>query len=158
MNLNRLTMGGRVVAVAGMLLFIDSLLPWFRLCASDLIGISVPGISNTCVSQTAWSNWASLLAVLVTIAMLVQIGLELASVQLPTPGTFSWAQVQLAAAALVLLLVVIQIAVGDSPGRRYLGAWLGLVFAAGLLYGAVLRSRESAAPPQWTPPREPTTP
>lgn len=152
MNLNRLTLGGRVVAVAGLLLFIDSFLPWFRVCGSI---ISYEGCFTT---ANGWDNWASLLAVLVTIAMLVQLGLELAGTDLRPPGTFTWAQVQLAAAGLVALLVLIQVAAGDGSGTtRSVGAWLGLVFAAGLVYGAVLRSREPTTPQEWTPPRKPTT-
>jgi len=154
-NLNRLTLGGRVVAVAGLLLFIDSFLPWFRVCVS----VPIVGYEGRCVTTASgWGNWASRLAVLVTIAMLVQLGLELAGTDLRPPGTFTWAQVQLAAAGVVALLVLIQVAAGDGSGTtRSVGAWLGLVFAAGLVYGAVLRSREPTTPQEWTPPRKPTT-
>src|SRR5262249_37187267 len=115
----------------------------FRLCVS----VPIIGYEGRCISATGWDNWASLLAVLVTIAILVQLGLDLAGTDVRSPGPFTWAQVQLAAAALVALLVVIQVVAGDSGSMtRYVGAWLGLVFAAGLLYGAVLRSQEPTTP------------
>ena len=143
MNLNRLTMGGRVVAISALLLFIDSFLPWFHKCVS----FSFLGVSSVCGSHSAWSKPLSLLGILVAIAMLVQIGLELAAVDLPRLGTISWAQAQLVAAGLVFLLVGIGVAVGDSPLDRYVFGYIGLVLAIGVLVGAVMRYREAEAHP-----------
>jgi hypothetical protein len=146
-NLNRLTLGGRIVAISGLLLFIDSLIPWFRFC----VDFSVLGAGGTrCASHSGWANALSLIAILLAIALVVQLALELSGTDLPALGNVTWAQVQLAGSGLVLLLVLLQVLVGDDGLSRYVGAYLGLVIAAAMLYGAVLRYREPATP---LPPR-----
>jgi hypothetical protein len=141
-NLNRLTLGGRIVAIAGLLLFVDSLLPWFRVC----IDLGAFG-GNRCASHNGWDNALSLIAVLLAIALVVQVALELAGTRLPALGSVTWAQVQLAAGALVALFVLLQVIVGDSGVPRSYGAWLGLVIAAVLAFGTYLRYQEPATRP-----------
>lgn len=142
MNLNRLSLGARIVAIAGLLLFVDSLLPWFRACV-DLGAFG----GKVCGSHNGWDNALSLIATLLAIALVVHVALELAGTQLPALGGVTWAQVQLGAGALAALFVLLQVIVGDSGVSRSYGAYLGLVFAAALLYGTVLRYREPAARP-----------
>lgn len=139
MNLNRLTLGGRIVALAGLLLFIDSFLPWFRVCV-DLGAFG----GNRCASHSGWDNVLSLLATLLAIALVALIALELSGTVLPPlGGSITWKQIQLGVGAVILLFVALQVIVGDDGAPRYIGAWLGLVIAAGLAYGTFLRSRES---------------
>jgi hypothetical protein len=136
-NLNRLTLGGRIVGIAGLVLFIDSFLPWFRACA-DFGAFG----GRVCGSHSAWDNVLTLLATLLTLGLLVMVGLELAGTALPPLGNVTWKQVQLGAAAVILLFVVLQIIIGDDGAPRFVGAWIGLVAAAALAYGAFQRSRE----------------
>jgi drug/metabolite transporter superfamily protein YnfA len=144
-NLNRLTLGGRIVAIAGLLLFIDSFLPWFRACA-ELPAIL--GGGKVCGgTHNAWNNALSLIAVLVALALVGLVLAELAGTELPALGTITWAQVQLIAGGVVALFVVLQVLIGDSGASRSYGAYLGIVFAAALLYGTFLRSREPSSRP-----------
>jgi hypothetical protein len=139
-NLNRLTLGGRIVAIAGLLLFVDSLLPWFRFCLDF-------GAGKACASHNGWNNVLTLLATLLAIALVVEIVLEVAGRSAPTVGALSWAQVQLGVGAVVALFVLLQVIIGDDGAPRYIGAYIGLVLAAGLVYGTYLRYREPAAQP-----------
>jgi hypothetical protein len=142
-NLNRLTLGARIVALAGLLLFVDSLIPWFRACAD----LSAFGGGKVCGSHNGWSNVMSLLGVLLAIALVVLVVIEATGTALPPLGGITWAQVQLGMGALVLLLVGLQVIVGDDGVSRWAGAYLGVVLAAVLLYGTILRTREAQQPP-----------
>jgi hypothetical protein len=142
-NLNRLTLGARIVALGGLLLFIDSFLPWFKACA-DLTAL---GGRKVCLgSHNGWDNALSLLGVLLAIALVAVVVAEAAGAALPPLGNITWGQVQLAAGALVLLFVGLQVIIGDHGVTRSYGAYLGLVIAAGLAYGTFLRSREGQSP------------
>lgn len=154
MNLNRLTLGGRIVAIAGLLLFVDSLLPWFRAC----VNFGAFG-GKVCGSHNGWDNALSLIATLLAIALVVLVVLDLAGTTLPPLGTISWGMIQLGVAALAALFVLLQVIVGDHGVSRSFGAYIGIVLAAALVYGAYLRSREvtpAAGGPQ--PPYQPGPP
>jgi hypothetical protein len=141
-NLDRLTLGGRIVAIAGLLFFIDSFLPWFRRCV-DLGAFG----GKICGSQSGWDRALSLLATLLVIALVVHVALELAGTQLPPLGSITWAQVQLGVAAVAGLFVLLQFLIGVNGLNRSFGAYLGLLLAAAIVYGAVLRYREPAVRP-----------
>jgi hypothetical protein len=135
MDLNKLTPSEKIIGAAGILLFIDSFLPWFR--------FSVFGASAT---QSGWSNVFSLLAVLVAVVMVAQIILsKFTAVDLPNLGNLSWGQVHLFAGVGVLALVVLQFLIGDSPYGRAFGIYIGILLSAGLAYGGFMRSREPEA-------------
>lgn len=143
MNLNRLSTGGRLIVAAGLLLFIDSFLPWFRACV-DLGGLLGGEGGEVCGdAHTGWSNALSLLGILLAVAMAVVVVLQASGTALPALGSLSWSQVMLGAGVLSALLIVLQLIVGDSPGERAYGAWIGAVLALLLLAGAVLYSREA---------------
>ncbi|HVQ97008.1 MAG TPA: hypothetical protein VMU51_38690 [Mycobacteriales bacterium] len=137
-NLNRLTLGGRIVAIAGLLLFIDSLLPWFRAC----VDFGQFG-GKVCGSHNGWNNVLSLIAILLAIALVVHVVLELSGTALPSVGTLSWGLIQLVVAGVAALFVVLQVIIGDHKVPRSIGAYLGIVFVAGLVYGAFLRFQDS---------------
>lgn len=143
MDLNRLTLGARIVALSGLLLFIDSFIPWFRQC----VDFGSIGGGKICASHNGWSNALTLLATLIALAMVGLIVAELAGVALPPLGAITWGQAQLIAGGVVLLFVLLQILIGDHKAPRSIGAWLGLVISAALVYGAFLRSREAQQPP-----------
>ncbi|MEN3361705.1 MAG: hypothetical protein V7637_5687 [Mycobacteriales bacterium] len=151
MNLNRLTLGGRIIAIAGLVFFIDSFLPWFKAPCVDLgaLGGKICGQGT----HNAWNNAPSLIAVLLTVGLVALIVVELAGNTLPPLGGITWAQVRLAAAGLAALLVLLQLLVGDSHATRAYGLYIGVVLAAVLVYGAFLLYREApaAVPPQGGP-------
>ena len=133
--------GGGIVAITGGVFLLDSLLPWHRQCL-DLFG------NKTCYSENAWGTSFSLLASLLALALVAEvIAVQLMDVKLPAVGTFSWAQIRLAAAAAVAALVVIQLLAGDGGLGRSFGLFLGVLLAGGILYGTIVRNRETAPAP-----------
>jgi hypothetical protein len=142
MDIGKLSRGERIIAGAGILLFVDSFLPWFRYCA-PFGYLHLRGVGDTCISHTGWSNALSALAFLVAIAMVVQIAVHhFSTARLAAPGGMSWGQAHLFAGFAVLALVILQFLAGDSPMHRAFGVYVGLVCAAGLAYGGMVRSRE----------------
>jgi hypothetical protein len=134
----QLTLGGQIVAGTGVAFFIDSLIPWHRECF-DL------GVTKACGSENGWGTPFSLLATLLAIALVAEvIAVQLMDQQLPPVGNVSWGQIRLAVAGLALALVVIQLIVGDHGVSRSFGVFIGLLLAAGMLYGTLVRNRESA--------------
>jgi len=136
MDIGKLSRGERIIGGAGVLLFVDSLLPWFRFCIGGVV-------FRACAHHNGWSNALSSLALLIAIAMVVQIGVHhFSTARMSAPGTMSWGQVHLFAGFAVLALVVLQFLAGDSPMHRAFGSYVGLVCAAGMAYGGMVRSRE----------------
>jgi hypothetical protein len=134
----QLTTGGMIVVGTGVAFLIDSFIPWHRTCV-DLFGTN-----KICPSENAWGTPFSLLGTLLVIALVAEvIAVQVFDQKLPAVGSFSWAQIRLAAAGAVLALVVLQLLVGDSPLGRSFGLFLGLVLAAGLLYGTLTRNKET---------------
>ena len=145
MNARDLSTGAMITVGAGVLLFVDGLLPWFRTCFEGL------GI-NSCVSGNAWDKPFSLLAMLLTLALVAEvIAVQLAKVTLPDLGSVTWGQVRLGASVAVLALIVLQLLIGADPLSRYLFLYLGVVLAAALLYGTVQRNREAVRAPASAP-------
>jgi len=136
MEIGKLSPAERIIGLFGVLLLIDSFIPWFRQCFT-LLGSSV------CGSHNAWNNALSLLATLIALAMVALIlATRFGSVKLPPVGSISWGQLYLIAGVVVLVMVVLQVLVGDNGVHRFIGAYLGILFALGLAYGALQRSRE----------------
>ena len=124
---------------AGILLFVDGLLPWFRTCFNGL------GVKS-CVTANAWDKPLSLLAMLLTLALVAEvIAVQLAKVTLPDLGSVTWGQVRLGASVAVLALIVLQLLIGIDPLSRYVFLYLGVVLAVALAYGTVQRNREAVA-------------
>jgi hypothetical protein len=142
MDINKLSPGERIIAAAGILLFVDSFFPWFRYCL-PIGNVSILGINRPCANYTAWSSLLSTLAVLIAMAMVVQIAVtKFGNAHVPAPGTMSWGQVHLFAGFAVVALVLLQFLAGKSPAGRSFGVFLGIGIAAGLAYGGMVRSRE----------------
>jgi hypothetical protein len=136
MRIGRFTVGETMIVGFGSLLFVDSFLPWFRLCV-EFLG------TGSCASASGWSNALSLLAVLVAVAMVAQvIAGRYAPGALSSLGTLRWGTIHLVAGAVSFGLIALQVAVGDDGIPRAYGAYAGLVLGAGLAAGGLLRSRE----------------
>jgi hypothetical protein len=142
MDIGKLSRGERIIGGAGVLLFVDSFLPWFRFCIGGVV-------FRACAHHNGWSNALSALGLLVATAMVVQIGVHhFSSMRLSSPGTISWGQAHLFAGFAVLALVVLQFLAGDSPMHRAFGSYFALVCAAGIAYGGMVRSREPEPTPE----------
>ena len=132
----QLTTGGMIVAGTGGVFLLDSFLPWHRACFEFLN-------TKTCGSESAWGTPFSLIATLLTIALVAEVlAVQMFDQTLPAVGTFSWAQVRLGVAGAILALVVLQLIVGDGGVGRSYGMFIGLVLAAVMLYGTLTRNKE----------------
>jgi hypothetical protein len=147
MDLNRLTLGDKIMGVSGILLFIFSFFKW--------LGYDYGPFS---VSASAWSFTLCWLAVILGVLCVAYVVLKALDVKLPDLGSVSWGQVILVIAALAFLLILIKLIAGPSTGgvdisgtgiskSRKIGIFLGLISSAGLVAGAFLNARDSGELP-----------
>ncbi|GAA3591936.1 hypothetical protein GCM10022223_03210 [Kineosporia mesophila] len=137
-----LTLGGRLVALGGILFLLDTLLPWHRKCFG-LFGTEV------CDSESAWGTPFSALAALLVLALVAEvIAVQVAGVRLPDLGGTGWGAVRLGVSGTATALTLLQLLVGaDRLGPSY-GIAGGLVLVAVLTAGTYLRRDESVLVPQ----------
>lgn len=134
MDIGRITLGDKLTAGAGLLLLVDLLfLPWHQVFSFSLTATEAPG------------GWWGTLAVLLTLAILVVIGLRrLTSVTfetLPLPI----GRANLAANVAVLAVLVLKLVLDlDYLG---FGAFLGLLLAGVMVGGAFLGHDETDETP-----------
>jgi multidrug transporter EmrE-like cation transporter len=134
---SHVTTGGAVVIGTGVVFLIDSFLPWHRTCIKFLG-------NSACGSHNGWQTPFSLLATLLVLALVAEVvAVQVLEQKLPAVGTLTWPQIRLGVAGVALALVLLQLIVGDSGLGRSYGLFLGIVLAAGLLYGTYLRNQES---------------
>ncbi len=131
---NAMSIGEKVIVVAGALLLIASFLPWYRY-DFGLFDISRNGW------QSPGAFW-SILAVFVGLAMSGVIAVKtFTDVQLPPDvGGQSWGRVFLAGGALALLLVVFKF-ITESSDLSY-GFYIGLLATLALAAGGALMYRD----------------
>jgi len=137
-----LSIGEKIIVIAGLLFFIDGFLPWFD--------YDVPGGP----SRSGWSgdlSFLSIIAILAAVVMVAQIVVaRLTAVQLPAlPQGLTWPRVHLGLAGYVAFAVVIRLIVGESTGPfdadMAFGLWIAVILAAALAAGAFLLYREEMA-------------
>ena len=151
MDLTKLSMGDKVIAGSGIVLFIASFFNWL----GAKVDIGPQTISE---AKGAWSFTLTLFAVLIGIAMVAVVVLKAADVKLPSLGGTSWGQALLIAGAIALAFVVIKIITGagglpDGVDKtRKIGIFIGLIATGGLTYGGYLRMNEDKAGGGSTPP------
>ena len=140
LDLNKLTLGDKIVAGAGILLFLDLLiLPWHHISVS-ILGITAASFNRSGLqSPNALWGW---LAWIITIALVASVILrKLTTVKLPDLP-IAWAQATFFATIAVAALLLIKLfAETSSLG---IGFWIAIILAAGMVYGGFLVSREPA--------------
>lgn len=148
MDLNKLSLGDRIVAAAGILLFIDLLFfPWHRVSVG--IGPFRATVTRSGVeSPNAFWGWLALLLTVALVAVVLIRRLTTAKLpDLPVP----WNQATFFATIAVEALLLIKL-VSETDFLGF-GAWVALVLAAAMIYGGFLVFQQSeAAPPEATPP------
>ena len=139
MDLNKLSLGDKVAAGAGILLLIGLLfLPWHKIDFGfgdfDVAGVD-DSVSRTAI-QSPNAFWG-ILALLLTIAIVTTIILrKLTTVELPALGSLSWGDVTFFAAIAVGVLLLLKLVIEtDALGW---GLWLDLILAGVMIYGAFL--------------------
>jgi hypothetical protein len=142
MDLKRLSIGERCMALAGVLLVLDLiLLPWHRIS----IGIGLFGVTASRSGLESPNGWPGLLAALVAVAVVARIMVgEFTTVEVPAlPVT--WAQADLIGGAAVAALVLLKLVAETS--YLTVGAWLAVPLAGAMAYGGYRRHGEAAPEP-----------
>jgi hypothetical protein len=129
----RMSTGSKVLLITGLLLFIDLFLPWQRVC------FDFGGFGGGCASVSGFSGLGILVAILL-IALLVWEGLLVAGVNI-NMGTTSPAMISAILAGATALFTIILFITRLSAVS--FGAFIGLILALVLAYGAYVRFNES---------------
>lgn len=134
MDLNKLTLGDKILGGAGILLFLDLLLfPWHSV---DLGIITI----NRQATESPNGFWG-VLALLLTIAIVAAIVVRrLTTANLPDlPIGWNMALFYGAVAVAVILFIKL---ISETSELGF-GAWLGLLLAAAMVYGGFVVSKET---------------
>jgi hypothetical protein len=132
-----LSMGEKIILIAGVVLFIDGFLPWYS--------IDIGPLSWT---RNGWESpgaiW-SILAILVGLAMACVVVLKnfTEGVIPDNMGGFSWPKILLGGGVAALVLVVIKL-LNESSSLGF-GFYLGIIAAAALAAAGGLMYREEMA-------------
>jgi hypothetical protein len=159
MDLNRLTMGDRVIAISGIVLFIASFFNW--------LGAKVDqGPFEVSDAKSGWGFTLTLIAILIGIAMVVLVALKAFDVKLPEmSGQLTWGTILLIMGVVAIVFVLIKLIAGpnhgdadDKPGgekTREIGSFIGLIAPPGRAVGGDLRVQEDKGASTATPPTAP---
>jgi hypothetical protein len=139
-DMTRLSTADKILLVGSILLFIDSFLSWQKACASVL------NVRVFCASANAWGGNGSFAGVLMAILALIlflfvgasALGVSMPNVPVPTVAA------GLAAGTAVFGLIKFLFAVTNHGSY---GAWIGLILAIVIGYGAYMKMQESNAVP-----------
>ncbi len=133
-KLNELTLGEKIIVAAGVVLLIDSFLPWYS------IDISIFHFSRN--GWQAPNSFLSVLAILIGIAMAAQVLVaRLGSVNMPDKvGSLGWGMVDLIAGAVAFLFVIIKW-LNNTDWTAY-GLYIGIIATAALAFGGFTVAKE----------------
>jgi hypothetical protein len=137
-DVSRLKTADKILAVAGLLFFINSFLPWQRECAG------VAGFSF-CGSASGWNgsgSWAGVLAGLCAIALIASLALQIFQVNLGPGVPLSTIAAGAAAGVVLFTLIKFLLIVGNSI---FIFGFIGLILALAIGYGGYLKWRERQA-------------
>ena len=147
-----LSIGEKVIIIAGSILFIDGFLPWYSVDFGPLGSITRSGW------QSPGAIW-SMLAIVIGLAMAAVVVLKgLTEVEIPdNVGGQSWPKILLGGGVAALALVLIKL-LNESSFLGF-GFYLGIIAAAALAVGGFLMFREEqAAGLSGSPPGPPPSP
>jgi hypothetical protein len=155
-DLDKLTIGDRVVVVSGVLLLIFAFFPWFD--------YEIPGVP---VDDSSGFDFVlfGIVPVILGLAMVAQIAVSRFSTEtIRTAGSPGWGQIHAILGAIAAVLVLLLVIIGDDSepsgfpvdGDRQIGLYLAALAAVGLLAGGLLKMRDphDVSPPG-APPRPP---
>ena len=148
MDLTKLTRTDRIIAGAGLVLFISAFLPWFK--------AEFAGFSDTGNGWDVSFIFGGLPALLGLLSAGVVLATKLGNAKMPDMP-FTSGQAMLGVGALSALLVVIKLLIGeDSPGfgvdvSRSWGLFVATIAALALAGGGYLAFQEEKAGPAGGP-------
>lgn len=138
MDMGRMSTGTKILTIGGILLFIDLFLPWQGVGGVEAFGIEVPG-----VNISGFSGLGVFVALLV-LALIVWEALLAFGVNIQM-GTASPALISAILGGAVAVFTII-LFLTRLTAIKY-GAFIGLILALVIAYGAYMRFQESKAGP-----------
>ena len=144
-KINELSTGEKLIGGGGILLFIASFLPWYKVTVSI-------GDFSASASANGWEAPGaifSILAVIIGVVLAVAaVGPKLGNMQLPNLGSVTWGQAFVGGGAAALALVIIKF-LNESSSLSY-GFYLGFIAALALAAGGyMLYMEEKGGTPFW---------
>jgi hypothetical protein len=139
-DLARVPTADKILLGGSLLLFIDTFLPWQRVCI---------GLLGICPSANAWGGSGSFAGVLVglfTLLLLIGEVMLVAGVAMPPNVPVSTVLAGLTVGTVLFTVIKFLIVVGKSGSY---GAWIGLVLAVVIAYGGYMKmqgEKASSAP------------
>ena len=140
-DVSKITTASKILLVSGMLLLLDSFLAWQEICASEVTGVDLGnlGINDVCGRASMWGGDARILGVLAGFALIALVVWEiliLADVDVSVPIESSKLAAYLGFGVLALVVLKFVFVVTNQIA---IGAWLGLLLALAVGYGAYMR-------------------
>jgi hypothetical protein len=144
-DLSRVSTADKILLGGSLLMFIDTLIPWQRLC------IDFPPLSR-CFTSNAWGGngaFAGVLLGLFTLALLIGEIMIVAGVIIPPNIPMPTVMAGLTLGTVLFALIKFLIVIGKSGSY---GAWIGLILAVVIAYGGYMKMQEARAvsPPEET--------
>lgn len=149
-----LSIGDKVILVAGAALFIVGFFPWYHVGGGS---VNVAGFTVTNIPSVNRSGWQSpggfwsILAILIGLAMAGVICVR----ELAKPGTLpaevggvSWPKIMLGAAIVAAVFILLKLL--NESSSMYFGFYLGIIAVAGLVVGAFLGFQQERSGSQST--------
>ena len=133
MDLSKLSTSDKVIAGSGIVLFIASFLPWFK--------ISAFGFTAEANGWDVGFFWAGIPALLGAISAGIVLATKLGSMEMPKMQVSS-GQAMLIAGAVAAGIVVLKLLIGEDHVDRAWGLYLATLSAVGLLAGGYLAFQE----------------
>jgi hypothetical protein len=140
-DLTKLTTADKILLGGSLLMFIDTFLPWQRVCI---------GLLGICPSANAWGgngSFAGVLLGLFTLALLIGEVMIIAGVAMPPNIPMSNVMAGLTLGTVLFAVIKFLIVIGKSGSY---GAWIGLILALVIAYGGYMKMQEAkviASPP-----------
>jgi hypothetical protein len=133
-----LSIGGKIILIAGVVLFIAGFLPWYSIDLGPFGDVTRNGW------ESPGAIW-SMLAIVIGLAMAVMVVLkDLTDVEIPdNVGGVTWPKIFLGAGAATLLLVIIKLL--NESSHMGFGFYVGILAAIALAGAGGLLFREEAA-------------
>nr|MBA3727883.1 hypothetical protein [Actinomycetota bacterium] len=149
MDLSKLSTADKILLGAGLLFFIVTFLPWQSACPD--FGFEVAGVKCDFSAWGGSGGFLGVLAALLSLALVVWIGMQVAGVNLNLNIPSATVAAALAGGTVLFGLIKFLVAVTNSPAW---GAFVGLVLLLAIAYGGYMKWQESklALPPTATQP------
>jgi hypothetical protein len=149
MDVNKVSHGQRIAAIAGALLFIDLWMSWYSVNIPGNLGkfADLSGIDTTASAWQAFSWTDIFLAITALVAI---AGAVMAANAMTNPLPIGWAQLTAGLGGIMTLLVLYRIV--NQPGPNKLvnvewGAYVGLILVALVAYGGWRAESDTPATP-----------